>query len=155
MCQSCGNMYLILTEFKICTTSYGLSFFLFAYHAWAIKQHEKKRIHNFQYGRRNEVSKIFIISLRLIWGALERNLLESIIGEYGPQNWPITTCLLTERYNNNNTKSRKWKQLQALVDSMLTCFFSSNQKSFDDCNYDNWKTKLPLNGTTLSSFSSG
>lgn len=59
-------MYLILTEFKICTTSYGLSFFLFAYHAWAIKQHEKKRIHNFQYGRRNEVSKIFIISLRLI-----------------------------------------------------------------------------------------
>ena len=58
-------MYLILTEFKICTTSYGLSFFLFAYHV-AINQHKKKRIHNLQYGRRNEVSKIFIISLRLI-----------------------------------------------------------------------------------------
>ena len=41
--------------------------------AWAINQREKTRIRNLQYGPRNSVSKIFIISLRLIRCAGKEN----------------------------------------------------------------------------------
>ena len=60
------NIYLLLTEFEVRTVSYGPSFFPLIHGTLAINQREKTRIHNLQYRPRNEVSKIFIISLRLI-----------------------------------------------------------------------------------------
>ena len=55
------SIYLLLTEFEVCTVSYGPS-------------RGKTRIRNLQYGPRNEVSKIFIISLFCVWGVRERFL---------------------------------------------------------------------------------
>ena len=55
--------------------------------AQAINQREKMRIHNLQYGLRNKVSKIFIISLRLIGcTGKETFKFSGHTVEYGPQN---------------------------------------------------------------------
>ena len=66
-----------------------------------LNRREKTRIRNLQYrtdaDRENEVSKIFIISLRLI-GRAEKQIFK-VSGLYGPQNWPVTARVLTERYS--------------------------------------------------------
>ena len=71
------NKYLLLTEFEGRTVSYGPSFFPFAYGPSAKraghKLKGKTRIRNLQYGPRNEVSRIFILSLRLI-GRAEKEI---------------------------------------------------------------------------------
>ena len=51
---------------------------------------------------RNEVSKIFIISLYLKIERTKDKVLD-LTGptvEYGPLNWPIAACILSKRYNN-------------------------------------------------------
>ena len=56
--------------------------------AQAINQREKTRIRNLQYDRENEVSKIFIVSLRLIERAEKKlfpNLSDRTV-KYGLQN---------------------------------------------------------------------
>ena len=62
--------YLLLTEFEGRTVSYGRSFFPFAYGPSAKRAGHKltgkTRIRNLKYGPRKQVSKIFIISLKLI-----------------------------------------------------------------------------------------
>ena len=56
-----GLIYLLLTEFEVRTVSYGSSFF-----AQAIKQRKKRGAVTNSTELENEVSKIFIVSLRLI-----------------------------------------------------------------------------------------
>ena len=56
--------------------------------ARVINQREKNVTYNTD--RESEVCKIFLISQRLIRRTVK----------YGPQNWPITARVLTERYNN-------------------------------------------------------
>ena len=78
------DTYLLLTEFEGRIVSYGPSFFPFAYGPSAKraghKLKGKTRIRNLQYGPRNEVSKIFIISLRLI-GRAEKEIFK-VSGPY-------------------------------------------------------------------------
>ena len=78
------NTYLLLTEFEGRTVTYGPSFFPFAYgpstKRAGHKLKGKTRIRNLQYGPRNEVSKIFIISLRLI-GRAEKEIFK-VSGPY-------------------------------------------------------------------------
>ena len=65
------NIYLLLTEFKGRTVNYGPRFSPSIYmYGPSVKRlgHNSKgktRVHNLQYGPRNEVSKMFIISLYL------------------------------------------------------------------------------------------
>ena len=70
--------YLLLTEFEVRTVSYGPSFFPFAYGPSAKRTGHKstgKKRGSVTYSadRENEVSKIFIISLRLI-GCAEKEI---------------------------------------------------------------------------------
>ena len=64
-----SEINLLLSEFEGGTVSYGPSFFLLAGH----KSKGKKRGSvTYSTDRENEVSKIFIISLVCVWGALAR-----------------------------------------------------------------------------------
>ena len=64
--------YLLLTEFEVRTVSYGPSFFPFAY-GRAINRREKRGSVTYSTDRENEVSKLFIISVRLI-GRAEKEI---------------------------------------------------------------------------------
>ena len=80
--------YLLQIEFDVRTVSYGPKC-----EARAINQRGRKKRGSLTYstGRENEVSKIFIISLRLI-GRGKGNF-SNLVGrtvKYGAQNWPIT-----------------------------------------------------------------
>ena len=72
-----------------------------ARHKSAINQREKTsmRINLRHEYRENGVSKIFIISVRLIRRAGEETSITGRTVEYGPQSWPITARELTKRYN--------------------------------------------------------
>ena len=79
------NIYLLLTEFEGRTVSYGPSFFPFAYGPSANRAGHKltgKKRGSVTYStdRENEVSKIFIISLKLI-GYAEKEILK-VSGPY-------------------------------------------------------------------------
>ena len=58
------SVYLLLTEFEVRTVSYGPSFF--PVDSWPINQREIRGSVTYSAERENEVSKVFIISLRLI-----------------------------------------------------------------------------------------
>ena len=59
-------IYLLLAEFEVRTVSYAPSFFPFTYGPRAKRAGHKRGSVTYSTDRENEVSKIFIISLRLI-----------------------------------------------------------------------------------------
>ena len=64
------------------------------------KSKGKRRVRNLQHRPRNEVSKIFIISLS--WNRARKNKvldLERRTVEYGPLNWPIEARVLSKKNN--------------------------------------------------------
>lgn len=74
-----ASIYLLLTEFEVCTASYGPSFFPFTYGSSAKRTDYKsrgKKLGSLTYStdQENEVSKISIISLRLIRHAGQETL---------------------------------------------------------------------------------
>ena len=93
----------------MCTVSYGPSIFPLIYGpSTKCTGHkstgEKQGSVMYSTEQENEVSKIFIISQRLI-GCMGNEQLSFFTGhtvKYGLLNWPITMCVLTERCNNND-----------------------------------------------------
>ena len=88
-----------LTEFEVRIESYGSLLFsrwfkACALRAWAINQRGRNQPVTYNTDGENEVSKIFIISLRLTKRAEKKRKLAQ-----SPQSWPITARVLTERYN--------------------------------------------------------
>ena len=86
------NIYLLLTEFKVGTVSYGPSVFPLingpSMKRLGHKSTGKHSVHNLHTDRENEVSKIFIISLRLI-GRAGKETFTCLAGhtvKNGPQN---------------------------------------------------------------------
>ena len=63
-----NDKYLLLTEFEVLTVSYGPSFFTLIYGAliFTLIYGKKRESVTYSKDRENEVSKIFIIPLRLI-----------------------------------------------------------------------------------------
>ena len=105
---------LICFTWPVQNNTYGLSFFPLIYGPSAKhmghKSTGKIKICNFNSTDwENEVSKIFIVSLRLIRYAGKETswLFKFTVAGYNrpynrmqPQNWPTTAHVLTERYNN-------------------------------------------------------
>ena len=79
-----GCKFLLLSEFKIHTVIYGLNFCLMIYGADAKRASHESTGKNEDPDRKNENSKIFIISLRLMGHALS-NLVGHAV-ECGPHN---------------------------------------------------------------------
>ena len=89
---TCKDLYLLLTEFEGRTANYGPRFSHSIYGPSALrsghKSKGKTRVRNLQYGLRNKVSKIFIISLYIEIESAKNKVLD-LVGrtvEYGPLN---------------------------------------------------------------------
>ena len=92
---SLGHEYLLLTEFEVRTVSYGPSIFPFTYGPSAMRVGFKST-GTYSTDRANEVSKIFIIFLRLI-RSVERKL-SNLVG-CTVKIWPIKLTTHSARSN--------------------------------------------------------